>query len=196
MCIRDRSCVVYGMPRVAVEMDAVDYIEDLEDISEKIMSVLNNNNQGGKLMNMSQYMSVFIDESREHLQLLNDSLLVLEKDTDNIQIVEEIFRSAHTLKGMSATMGFTRTAELTHKMEDVLDQIRNSKIKVDSNMLDLLFECLDTLNLLIDEVIENDGEEITETDNLEKKLELLVSCLLYTSPSPRDLSTSRMPSSA
>lgn len=126
-------------------------------------------------MNMSQYMSVFIDESREHLQLLNDSLLVLEKDTDNIQIVEEIFRSAHTLKGMSATMGFTRTAELTHKMEDILDQIRNEKLKVDSNIVDLLFECLDTLNILIDEVIENDGEEITETEGLEKRLEALIS---------------------
>lgn len=124
-------------------------------------------------MNMSQYMSVFIDESREHLQLLNDALLVLEKDTENIEIVEEIFRSAHTLKGMSATMGFSRTAELTHKMEDVLDQIRNHKLKVDSDMLDLLFECLDTLNLLIDEVIENDGEEKTETEALEKRLESL-----------------------
>ncbi|NLK62806.1 MAG: chemotaxis protein CheA [Fusobacteria bacterium] len=124
-------------------------------------------------MNMSQYMSVFIDESREHLQLLNDALLVLEKNTENMEIIEEIFRSAHTLKGMSATMGFTRTAELTHKMEDILDQIRNHKIKVNSDMLDLLFECLDTLNLLIDEVIENEGEEVTETEALEKKLENL-----------------------
>ena len=97
-------------------------------------------------MNMSQYMSVFIDESKEHLQLLNDALLRLEKEPDNHATVEEIFRSAHTLKGMSATMGFTKTAELTHNMENVLDLIRNSKLSVTSEIVDVLFECLDRLN--------------------------------------------------
>ena len=112
-------------------------------------------------MNMSQYMSVFIDESKEHLQLLNDALLRLEKEPDEHSTVEEIFRSAHTLKGMSATMGFTRTAELTHNMENVLDLIRNSKLSVTSEIVDVLFECLDILNLLIDEVIDK-GEESTD----------------------------------
>lgn len=121
-------------------------------------------------MNMSQYMSVFIDESKEHLQLLNDALLRLEKDPDNHPTVEEIFRSAHTLKGMSATMGFTRTAELTHNMENVLDLIRNSKLAVTSEIVDVLFECLDRLNLLIDEVIDK-GEETTDIEELSKKLE-------------------------
>lgn len=121
-------------------------------------------------MNMSQYMSVFIDESKEHLQLLNDALLRLEKEPDEHSTVEEIFRSAHTLKGMSATMGFTRTAELTHNMENVLDLIRNSKLSVTSEIVDVLFECLDRLNLLIDEVIDK-GEETTEIEDLSSKLE-------------------------
>lgn len=121
-------------------------------------------------MNMSQYMSVFIDESKEHLQLLNDALLRLEKEPDEHSTVEEIFRSAHTLKGMSATMGFTRTAELTHNMENVLDLIRNSKLSVTSEIVDVLFECLDRLNLLIDEVIDK-GEETTEIEDLSGKLE-------------------------
>jgi two-component system, chemotaxis family, sensor kinase CheA len=123
-------------------------------------------------MNMSQYMSVFIDESKEHLQLLNDALLRLEKEPDNHPTVEEIFRSAHTLKGMSATMGFTRTAELTHNMENVLDLIRNSKLTVTSEIVDILFECLDRLNLLIDEVIDK-GEETTDIEELSGKLELI-----------------------
>lgn len=123
-------------------------------------------------MNMSQYMSVFIDESKEHLQLLNDALLRLEKEPDNHPTVEEIFRSAHTLKGMSATMGFTRTAELTHNMENVLDLIRNSKLDVTSEIVDVLFECLDRLNLLIDEVIDT-GVEATDIEELSGKLEAI-----------------------
>ncbi len=123
-------------------------------------------------MNMSQYMSVFIDESKEHLQLLNDALLRLEKEPDNHPTVEEIFRSAHTLKGMSATMGFTRTAELTHNMENVLDLIRNSKLDVTSEIVDVLFECLDRLNLLIDEVIDT-GVESTDIEELSGKLEAI-----------------------
>ncbi|BDU50127.1 chemotaxis protein CheA [Haliovirga abyssi] len=123
-------------------------------------------------MDMSQYMSVFIDESREHLQLLNESLLEFEKDNENLSIVEVIFRSAHTLKGMAATMNFTRTAELTHHMENVLDLIRNNKLKSSATIVDTLFECLDTLTLLIDEVIE-DGEETTDIEDLSNRLEKL-----------------------
>lgn len=121
-------------------------------------------------MDMSQYMSVFIDESREHLQLLNDAMLRLEKDNENLAIVEEIFRSAHTLKGMSATMGFSRTAELTHDMENILDSVRHNKLKLNSDIVDLLFECLDMLNLLTEEVIQK-GEEISEIKQLAESLD-------------------------
>lgn len=121
-------------------------------------------------MSMAQYMSVFIDESKEHLQLMNDSLLKLEQEPEDLKIIDEIFRSAHTLKGMSATMGFNRLAELTHHMENILDNIRNGKADVDTSLVDILFECLDTLNSLVDEVIE-DGEETTEIESLMEKLE-------------------------
>ena len=72
-------------------------------------------------METNQYMEMFLDESREHLQSLNDGLLSLENDPEDLSVLNEIFRNAHTLKGMSATMGYTRTAELTHDMENLLD---------------------------------------------------------------------------
>ena len=121
-------------------------------------------------MDMSQYMSAFLDESREHLQIINDVLLKLEKDPDEHGFIEEIFRSAHTLKGMSATMGFTKTAELTHNMENVLDKIRNREMVVTPDIVDVLFECLDALNVLLDEIIE-DGEEETEIELLANQLD-------------------------
>ncbi len=123
-------------------------------------------------MSMAQYMSVFIDESKEHLQLMNDSLLKLEQEPEDIKIIDEVFRSAHTLKGMSATMGFSRIAELTHHMENVLDNIRTGKASVDTVLVDILFECLDTLNALVDEVIEK-GQEVTEVTELMEKLEVM-----------------------
>ena len=123
-------------------------------------------------MSMAQYMSVFIDESKEHLQLMNDSLLKLEQEPEDIKIIDEVFRSAHTLKGMSATMGFNRIAELTHHMENVLDNIRTGKASVDTTLVDILFECLDTLNALVDEVIDN-GEESTDVTSLMERLEVM-----------------------
>lgn len=123
-------------------------------------------------MNVSQYMSVFIDESKEHLQILNDTLLRLEKEPEEKAIIEEIFRSAHTLKGMSATMGFNRTAELTHNMENALDMIRNGKLSVDGTLIDVLFESLDVLNALLDELIEN-GEEESDIESLAKRIEAI-----------------------
>jgi len=79
-------------------------------------------------MDMNQYLEVFIEESREHLQNVNDQLIRFEKNTDDLGYVNEIFRSAHTLKGMSATMGFDDLAQLTHKMENVLDAVRNHQL--------------------------------------------------------------------
>ncbi|MDF2945997.1 MAG: cheA [Bacillales bacterium] len=100
-------------------------------------------------MDMNQYLEVFIEESKEHLQNVNDQLLELEKKPDDISIVNEIFRSAHTLKGMSATMGYEDLANLTHKMENVLDAIRNNKIKVTSEILDVVFLSVDDLEAMV-----------------------------------------------
>lgn len=100
-------------------------------------------------MNNAEYLDVFIDESQEHLQAINDNLLLLEENPDDLSIVSEIFRSAHTLKGMAATMGFDDLAHLTHSMENVLDLIRNSKLKATSEVLDVVFAAVDDLEAMV-----------------------------------------------
>jgi two-component system chemotaxis sensor kinase CheA len=101
---------------------------------------------------MNQYLSMFIDESREHLQAMNDNMLALEADPKNVGIVQVIFRSAHTLKGMSATMGFEDVASLTHEMENVLDLVRNSKLEMNPSIIDVLFKSLDALEAMIQDI--------------------------------------------
>ncbi|MGE7089873.1 chemotaxis protein CheW [Lysinibacillus sp. NPDC048646] len=100
-------------------------------------------------MEVNQYLEMFIEESKEHLQACSEHLLELEKNPDDLAIVGEIFRSAHTLKGMSATMGFEDLADLTHKMENVLDAIRNEKIHVSPEILDVVFESVDHLEEMV-----------------------------------------------
>ncbi|TCT26751.1 two-component system chemotaxis sensor kinase CheA [Melghiribacillus thermohalophilus] len=120
-------------------------------------------------MENNQYLEVFIDESKEHLQAMNDQLLELEKNPAELSIVQEIFRSAHTLKGMSATMGFEDLANLTHKMENVLDAVRNEKIQVDSNMLDIVFEAVEYLEEIIFDIAEG-GDGKKDVKNIVEKL--------------------------
>ncbi|NLM14033.1 MAG: chemotaxis protein CheA [Epulopiscium sp.] len=115
-------------------------------------------------MDMSQYLEIFIEESKEHLQGLNENLLQLENEPENMAILNEIFRVAHTLKGMSGTMGFTRMQKLTHNMENVLSEIRNGHIRANSNLLDTLFKCLDALENYVNEIV-NTGSEGTEEYN-------------------------------
>lgn len=100
-------------------------------------------------MDTNQYLEMFLEESKEHLQACNEQLLELEKNPDDLAIVNEIFRAAHTLKGMSATMGYEDIANLTHKMENVLDAIRNAKIRVTSEILDVVFESSDALEEMV-----------------------------------------------
>lgn len=104
-------------------------------------------------MDMNAYLSMFIDESNDHLQSLNENLLRLESEPEELSIVQNIFRSAHTLKGMSATMGFEDLAALTHEMENVLDLIRNSKLKMDSFIFDTLFKGLDALEAMVQDIV-------------------------------------------
>ena len=111
-------------------------------------------------MEMNQYMGMFLDESREHLQNLNSSLLELENEPDNLAVLDEIFRSAHTIKGMSATMGFTTLAELTHEMENVLDLLRKGQIVANHDIIDILFQCVDTLEQLVEGVANETEVEI------------------------------------
>lgn len=96
-------------------------------------------------MDTSQYLEIFIDETKEHLQSLNEQLLVLEKEPDNADTINEIFRAAHSLKGMAGTMGYKRMQRLTHDTENVFSEIRNGKMKVSANLIDTLFQSLDAL---------------------------------------------------
>lgn len=109
-------------------------------------------------MDMNQYLDIFVEESREHLQSLNSSLLELEKDSSDKGVLNEIFRVAHTLKGMSGTMGYTRMQRLTHQMEDVLDALRNDRISATSDIVDILFKCLDALENYVNTVSSTGNE--------------------------------------
>ncbi|BAK17397.1 chemotaxis protein histidine kinase [Solibacillus silvestris StLB046] len=110
-------------------------------------------------MELNQYLEMFIEESKEHLQACSEHLLELEKNPEDLTIVGEIFRSAHTLKGMAATMGFEDLADLTHKMENILDAIRNSKIKVNAEILDVVFESVDHLEEMVFDIADGgDGK--------------------------------------
>ncbi|MNO35853.1 Chemotaxis protein CheA [compost metagenome] len=103
-------------------------------------------------MDMNQYLSMFIDESNDHLQSLNESMMGLEANPEDISIVQVIFRSAHTLKGMAATMGFEDLASLTHQMENVLDLVRNNKLRMQDFIFDTLFKSLDALESMVEDI--------------------------------------------
>ncbi|NMA65989.1 MAG: chemotaxis protein CheA [Clostridiaceae bacterium] len=109
-------------------------------------------------MDMNQYLDIFVEETKEHLQQLNTSLLQLEKNNKDKAVLNEIFRVAHTLKGMAGTMGFTKMQTLTHHMEDVLDSLRKERIVVDTAMVDILFKCLDALEVYAN-TVSLSGEE-------------------------------------
>lgn len=125
-------------------------------------------------MDISQYLEIFIEESKEHLQSLNESLLELEKNTDNVELINEVFRVAHTLKGMAATMGYKRMQKLTHDMENVLSEIRNGSIKVEANLLDVLFQCLDALEQYVDLIVESGSEGDNDNQNIIDKLNMIL----------------------
>lgn len=109
-------------------------------------------------MDVSQYLEIFIDETNEHLQSLNEQLLIIEKEPENTDTINEIFRAAHSLKGMAGTMGYKRMQKLTHQMENVFSEIRNGKMKVTPNLVDVLFQCLDALESYL-EIIQETGDE-------------------------------------
>ena len=121
-------------------------------------------------MDMNQYMEIFIEESQEHLQNLNQCLLSLETNPKDSKIINEIFRSAHTLKGMSGTMGFLKMQELTHNMEDVLDVIRNGKLDINSGIVDVLFICLDYLENSVETISISGAEGTKSIDDIISKL--------------------------
>lgn len=104
------------------------------------------------MVDVNQYLGIFLEEAREHLQTLNRCVLDLEHEPGDLHILDEIFRSAHTIKGMSATMGYSAIAELTHEMENVLDLLRKGVLTAHTEIIDTLFQCVDRLEQLVEEV--------------------------------------------
>ncbi len=121
-------------------------------------------------MDVSQYLEIFIDETKEHLQNLNTQILELEQDSENMDTVNEIFRAAHSLKGMAGTMGYKRMQNLTHDMENVFSEVRNGTIKVQPGMIDILFQCLDALEGYLASIQESSDEGTNDNEHLIKAL--------------------------
>lgn len=121
-------------------------------------------------MDTTQYLDVFIDESKEHIEVLYKKLLELEKSPSEKAIIEEIFRAAHTLKGMSATMGYSDLATLTHTLENVFDAIRYDRVQVQTEMVDLLVETVDQLNSMVEDIA-NGGSGTRNIADVVNKLE-------------------------
>lgn len=125
-------------------------------------------------MDMSQYLDMFLEESYENIQSLNDEILKLEKNPDNKETINTIFRAAHTIKGMSASMGFNDMTELTHKMENVFDKFRNDELKVTSDVINVVFKCIDILTSMLDNIKEGNEEKVDTNeviqmlDNIDK----------------------------
>ena len=121
-------------------------------------------------MDVSQYLEIFLDETNEHLQNLNTQILELESDPENMDNINEIFRAAHSLKGMAGTMGYKRMQNLTHDMENVFSEVRNGNIKVKPEMIDVLFQCLDALEEYKNNIQETSDEGNNDNENLIKAL--------------------------
>ncbi|MCR4797673.1 MAG: chemotaxis protein CheA [Lachnospiraceae bacterium] len=121
-------------------------------------------------MDVSQYLDIFIEESSEHIQSLSDNIMVLENEPENKDTINEIFRVAHSLKGMAGTMGFKRMQHLTHDMENLFSEVRNDNIKVNSELIDILFNCLDAIEAYVDTVKSTSDEGTEDNEVLIKKL--------------------------
>ena len=121
-------------------------------------------------MDVSQYLEIFIDETKEHLQNLSQQLMILEEEPENADTINEIFRAAHSLKGMAGTMGYKRMQHLTHIMENVLSEIRNGKIFVNADLVDVLFQCLDALEAYLDSITQTQDEGTEDNEAIIARL--------------------------
>ncbi len=121
-------------------------------------------------MDVSQYLEIFIDETKEHLQNLNTQILDLEQTPDDMDTINEIFRAAHSLKGMAGTMGYKRMQNLTHNMENVFSKVRDGQLKVNAGIIDTIFQCLDALEEYLDNIQSGADEGTNENEGIIKAL--------------------------
>ncbi len=112
----------------------------------------------GDTFDVSHYLGVFLEEAKEHIESLEENLVELEKESDNQDLIQAIFRSFHTIKGSSGSMGFQQMAELAHLLESLLDKVRRGEVSVSPSLIDLLLQGVDFLKRMLEEVAEK-GQE-------------------------------------
>lgn len=137
-------------------------------------------------MDVSQYLEIFIDETQEHLQSLNEQLLIIEQEPENTDTINEIFRAAHSLKGMAGTMGYKRMQKLTHQMENVFSEIRNGKMKVTPNLVDVLFQCLDALESYLNIIQETSDEGDNDNEAILNQLDSILNSGAEAAPAVKE----------
>ncbi|TJX66291.1 chemotaxis protein CheA [Soehngenia saccharolytica] len=120
----------------------------------------------------SKYKELFFEETEEYLQLLNDNMLRIEQNINDIDSLEEMFRAAHTLKGMAATMGYKSMTDLTHRMESLLGLLKSGENFKEDNIINLIFRCLDKLTEIVEDLRNNKDD--TYVKDLLEELEQLI----------------------
>lgn len=133
-------------------------------------------------MDVSQYLDIFLDETKEHLQNLSDQIMALEANPEDANTINEIFRAAHTLKGMAGTMGYKRMQTLTHDMENVFSEVRSGKLKAQPEMIDILFSCLDALDEYTQNIQNTADEGTNDNEALIRRLNDLLNAQGGSSP--------------
>lgn len=116
----------------------------------------------------TKYRELFFEETDEYLQTLNDCILELEEHPEEKGLLDEIFRAAHTLKGMAATMGYKTMTELTHSMENVFELFKNGSLKIRGEVITLIFSCLDKLSEIVEDLREDIEKEYDISELLEE----------------------------
>ena len=122
-------------------------------------------------MDVSQYLEIFLDETKEHLQSLNTQILNLEHSPEDADTINEIFRAAHSLKGMAGTMGYKRMQALTHELESIFTEVRNGSMKVKSNLVDVIFQAIDALEEYLANIQANADEGTNDNEHIIKQLQ-------------------------
>ena len=117
-------------------------------------------------MDVSQYLGIFLDEAREHIQVLSDQMMTLEQEPENQDAINEIFRAAHSLKGMAGTMGYKRLQHLTHDMEDCFSDVRAGSMTVTGELMDVLFQALDAIEGYVNSIQESTDEGEEDNENI------------------------------
>ncbi len=139
--------------------------------------------------NMSQFLEIFLDEGRDQIVLLERSFMELEGGVDRQELLQDVFRAAHTLKGSSKAMGLLAMGDLTHRMEDVLDCLRNKKISATSALVTVMLKCTDALKVLIEKVATTGTDEVDDRESLDGLIRELGALLSEDAPRSLDKPT-------